>query len=68
MTVRPTANDIDALDGAIERLWQHIDKMEARHKRVYMAIQAYVRADMEAIWMSSARELDEALTEALKDG
>ena len=46
---------------------QRIAALEAKQRAVHKAILAYVEADMASTWMSSARELSEALQEALKE-
>ena len=41
--------------------------LEANQRRVHEAILAYVEADIASTWMSTAKELAEALREAIKE-
>jgi len=44
---------------------RRIDVLEAKQRRINLAILAYVEADMDTTWMGSARELAAAIKESL---
>jgi hypothetical protein len=46
---------------------RRIADLEAKQRMVHKAILAYVEADIASTWLATARELSEALQEALKE-